>query len=105
MGRLLDEDAVIDVLRFGEELLKRVLDDMDVVGQDREKYSWGLGLIESYISDIEELPSAEPEHKVGHWVYRTVRGEKVPYCSECEEGTGTFYKYDYCPHCGSKMER
>lgn len=61
MSDLISRQEAIDVLRIGEELLNRVLDDMDVVGQDREKYSWGLGLIESYISDIEELPSAEPE--------------------------------------------
>ena len=51
--------AVIDTLLLGKEILSRVLDDMDVVGTDREKYSWGLGLIESTIKDIEELPSAQ----------------------------------------------
>ena len=49
------------MLSLGKEILNRVLDDIDVVGIDREKYSWGLGLIESYINDIEELPSAQPE--------------------------------------------
>lgn len=49
------------MLNVGAELLRRVLDDADVIGADREKYSWGLGLIESYIDDIEELPSAQPE--------------------------------------------
>ena len=51
----------IDALSVGKELLSRVLDDMDVVGTDREKYSWGLGLIEAYIKDIEELPPAQPD--------------------------------------------
>ena len=51
---------VIDTLLFGKEILSRALDDMDVVGTDREKCSWGLGLIESTIKDIEELPSAQP---------------------------------------------
>ena len=54
-------EAAIDVLSVGKELLSRVLDDIDVVDTDREKYSWGLGLIESYIKDIEELPPAQPE--------------------------------------------
>lgn len=61
MDDLISRAAVIDVLSVGKELLSRVLDDIDVVGTDREKYSWGLGLIESYIKDIEELPSAQPE--------------------------------------------
>lgn len=50
-----------DVFELDEELLKRVLDDVDVVGYEREKYEWGLGLIESYISDMKELPSAQPD--------------------------------------------
>lgn len=51
--------AAIDVLSLGKEILSRVLDDINVVGTDREKYSWGLRLIESYIKDIEELPSVQ----------------------------------------------
>ena len=61
MSDLIERQAAIDVLSLGKEVLSRVLDDMDVVGADREKYSWGLGLIESYINDIEELPSTQPE--------------------------------------------
>ena len=53
-------DAV-DALDVGVELLKRVLDDTDVVGAERKKYEWGLELIESCISDMKELPSAQPE--------------------------------------------
>lgn len=95
MSDLIDRQAAIDALRIGEELLKRVLDDMNVVGQDREKYSWGLGLIESYISDIEELPSAEPVRH-GKWM-GTV-------CSACGESTSFYYDCDYCPACGAYMK-
>lgn len=59
MSDLIDRQDAIDTLLTGKEFLMRVLDDTDVIGQDREKYSWGLGLIESCINDIEELPSAE----------------------------------------------
>lgn len=61
MTDLIDRQAVIDALNDGAELLRRVLDDTDIVGVERAKYAWGLGLIESYISDVEELPSEEPE--------------------------------------------
>ena len=61
MSDLIKRQAAIDALATGEELLKRVLDDMDVVGNEREKYEWGLGLIESYIADMKELPSAQSE--------------------------------------------
>ena len=60
MDDLISRRDVIDVLETGEEFLRRVLDEVDVVGAEREKYEWGLGLIESYISDMKELPSAQP---------------------------------------------
>ena len=60
-GDTISRQAAIDILAIGEELLKRVLDDMDVVGYEREKYEWGLGLIESYISDMKDLPSAQQD--------------------------------------------
>ena len=72
MKDLIERQAAIDILSLGKEILSRVLDDTDVVGVDREKYSWGLGLIESYIKDIEELSSAQPEN---------IR------CYECKYGT------------------
>jgi hypothetical protein len=56
----INRQAAIDILAIGEELLKRVLDDVDVVGNEREKYEWGLGLIESYIADMKDLPSVQP---------------------------------------------
>ena len=59
MADYVDRQAAIDELSFGKEMLSRVLDGIDVVSTDREKYSWGLGLIESSIKDIEELPSAD----------------------------------------------
>ena len=61
MNDLISRQAAIDELNDGAELLRRVLDDTDLVGAERAKYEWGLGLIESYISDVEELPSAETE--------------------------------------------
>jgi hypothetical protein len=59
----ISRQAAIDALSLGKEILSRVLDDVDVVGTDREKYSFGLGLIEASINDIEELPSIQPVDK------------------------------------------
>jgi hypothetical protein len=72
VGDTISRQEAIDVLLLGKEMLSRVLDDMDVVGTDREKYSWGLGLIESYINDIKELPPAQPEPQ---WI---PVGERLP---------------------------
>lgn len=57
----ISRQAAIEVLSLGKEILSRVLDDVDVVGTDREKYSWGIGLIESNIEDIKDLPSTQPD--------------------------------------------
>ena len=61
MDDLISRQSAIDALDIGAELLRRVLDEADIVGAERAKYEWGLGLIESYISDMKELPSAQPE--------------------------------------------
>ena len=58
---VINRQDAINVLSLGKEILSRVLDDMDVVGTLREKYLWGLELIESYIKDIEELPPAHAD--------------------------------------------
>jgi len=57
----ISRQAAIDTFSVGKEMLNRVLDETDVVGTEREKFSFGLGLIESAIKDIEKLPSAQPE--------------------------------------------
>lgn len=58
---LISRQATIEALDVGAEVLRRVLDDADVVGVERAKYEWGLSLIESHIADVKDLPSAEPE--------------------------------------------
>ena len=61
MSDLISRQAAIDAVNVGTELLRRVLDNADIVGVERAKFEWGLGLIESCISDIKDLPSAQPE--------------------------------------------
>lgn len=126
------QDA-IDVLTIGEEMLNRVLDDFDIVGTVRTQYEWGLGLIQSYIEDIKELPSAQPERcedcknfsktrllipqperKKGKWIYCE---HDVAMCDgyRCDK-CGFFVPWDYqhkfidfikdyklCPSCGADM--
>ena len=85
---LISRQAAIDAVSVGKEALSRVLDEIDVVGTDREKYSWGLGLIESCIKDIEELPSAQPEtcegcKHLGKWENEVEYGCSSP-CTRCK---------------------
>ena len=58
MNDLISRQQAIDELNNGAELLRRVLDDVDIVGAEREKFKCELELIESCVSDIKELPSA-----------------------------------------------
>ena len=69
----ISRQAALEALSVGKELLSRVLDEIDVVGADREKYSWWLGLIEANIKDIEELPSAQPESSIPiSWIEKQI---------------------------------
>ena len=108
---LISRQAAIDVLLLGKEMLSRVLNDMDVVGTDREKYSWGLGLIESYINDIKELPTAQPKPHEGHWIlHESPDGGEQYECSECgvlwefNDGTPEDNEAYFCPKCGTRMK-
>lgn len=104
MNDLVSRQEVISVLNDGAELLRRVLDETYVVGDERTKYEWGISLIESYISEMNGLPSAEPEHKKGEWILpnnpiAVSLNEWI--CSKCHclvEG-----KHNYCPNCGADM--
>lgn len=91
----ISRQAAIDELGLYAEMLMRVLDDLDVVGNEREKYAWGLGVIEECIKDMKELPSVQPEPKFGHWV--------DDHCSECGYGVLPWNNTPFCPHCGAYM--
>ena len=98
----ISRQAAIDVLSLGKEILSRVLDDMDVVGTDRDKYSWGIGLIESNIEDIKELPSAQPERKLGEWIY----DGDCYICNQCKSSFNWWadcQASNFCPNCGADM--
>ncbi len=94
MNDLINRQEAIDVLQLGAEILSRVLDDMDVVGIDREKYSYGLKLIESNIEDIKELPSTQPERKIGRWIKDKPWSEGAG----MGESYGYYWKCDQCNH-------
>ena len=86
MTDYISRQAAIDALDVGAEVLRRVLDEADVVGVERAKYEWGLGLIESYIADVNDLPSAQSEPHYDEW------------CDDCKE-------YDKERHCCPRWNR
>lgn len=55
---------------------------------------------ESRLLIFDNLPSVQPEQKIGHWIPRN--SFLVRYkCSECEFESE---EYNYCPNCGAKMK-
>ena len=40
----------------------------------------------------------------GKWIYKQVRGGNYYYCSICHNTSDIFYKYNFCPNCGARME-
>lgn len=50
---------------------------------------------------LEELPSAE---KQGEWKLNYALPTLKPFCSVCGKDSPTKIRYDYCPHCGAKMD-
>ena len=51
----INRQAVLDILNEGAGLLRRALEEVNIVGAERVKYEFGLGLIESCIADVKEL--------------------------------------------------
>lgn len=54
---------------------------------------------------LAQLPSAQPERKMGKWIYKTdLITAPTGYweCSECKEGR-LLYEENFCPHCGADM--
>lgn len=64
---------------------------------------------------VRSLPPVTPQPKIGEWLEKEVNSDKVieewqsARCSVCDKYHTTpymyyFSHYEYCPHCGSKME-
>jgi len=62
------------------------------------------------VSEIKNLPSAQPEPHEGHWIRRDCGLDVECKCSRCGykdfvEPRGVYwFKRNYCPHCGAKMK-
>ena len=69
---------------------------------------------QSYVKEIRKLreinhalgakiKKLEAERPKGHWIWYEVRGQMLPYCSECGNGLDVIYEYNFCPDCGADM--
>lgn len=65
-----------------------------------------------YESDLDLLPSVNPQPKVGYWIFHEPFDNGRKNCNECIEcsqchtwlGYDCYAKTPYCPNCGAKME-
>lgn len=68
---------------------------------------WWLGHTkeDDFATEVRALPSVTPAEKMGRWVF--VKGyEGILYeCTVCRnKNTHTTVRWNYCPHCGAKMQ-
>ena len=53
----------------------------------------------AYKSQIDDLPTIDPERKKGKWIKKDC---DLLYCSECD--LPSLHPWPYCERCGAKME-
>ena len=64
------------------------------------------GFLSTVRANLERCPSVDAEPvKQGVWYYGP---DNMWTCSECEQtwkvGDGWMWRFNYCPHCGAKMD-
>lgn len=95
-------DDVIENMESELELCNRVLDELDIVGTEREIHSRIAEMLREQIDFVKELPQVEPEPRKGEWI---LDANNRCHCSKCN-----YYRQlqipepdNYCPKCGAKM--
>ena len=109
MGRLLDEDIVIDALIgiSGSKSIEELTEECEVYQSDNRCYSGG---VYGAIRAIKSLPTIQPETKEGHWIpHESPDGGEQYECSRCgvlwefNDGTPEDNEAYFCPKCGTKL--
>ena len=109
MGRLLDEDIVIDALIgiSGSKSIEELTEECEVYQSDNRCYSGG---VYGAIRAIKALPTIQPERAKGEWIntnpeYKNGFYNNSYYCSECHDYyTTSPYEMKFCPNCGAEMK-
>ena len=111
--RLIEAEKAKDVIH---EYFKSLMVN-GTSGADVDRLAVGIGSCLKHdanlLKAIDELPSAQPERKVGRWIPcpQSASWLYVYKCSECggylqiSDVDGKGYKANYCSYCGAKMER
>ena len=104
-GDLIDRDAFRADFSMGENC-----DKCGVVLKHNLDNGWTGGILEA-LDAVEDLPTAQPEPKEGHWIpHETPDGGEQYECSRCgvlwefNDGTPEDNEAYFCPKCGAKMK-
>lgn len=86
MDDLISRQAVLELLDFYE-------------GQNQQHFT-----VENLRDEVENIPSVQPQPKIGHWEW--VQYDSNPnignwHCSECK--AIVLHMPEWCPMCGAKM--
>jgi len=108
MSDLIKRQDAIDAVSFGITYAKAF---NVITGETVEPFKKTNQELEKAINRIEELPSAKPERKTGHWIVTDgeIRRCKHYKCSECAHEFDWIYDpmfppvFNYCPKCGADM--
>ena len=70
----------------------------------------GKKMIDVIISDdlIERLTPSNSQVVHAHWIVLNSNPRQSRYelvCSNCKKRVFTRFRYEYCPHCGAKMDK
>jgi hypothetical protein len=105
MDDLIKRCDVLEDIDEDADRLRTVLDEMDLVGIEREKFGYGLGFLEALIDDIKQIPSAERKGKwIEHHAPFTWMGYTYWTCSECGFGEdNNKIRSNFCQSCGADM--
>ena len=96
----ISRQAVLDKLNRLIEVER--LQGTDEMGYGRERVSAYECMIHAVESEY-LYPSVTPQPKTGHWC-KTNNGDICYTCSFCGVTNASGTRYNYCPHCGAKME-
>ena len=100
MARLIDADKVEELLIFLKEQCEK--EQAPIMGA-----MWGS--FQAVLEFVREQPTIEPVQR-GKWV-EDITCNDIVMCNACgneayfDLDIGTYMEFDYCPHCGAKMER
>lgn len=90
----IDRQAAIDVI-------DKILPSDPMKNEYTQGITCGAVLAMEY---VKQLPSSQPEQKVGKWEYVDYGGFGNWHCTACRKMCICNGDYDYCPNCGAKME-